>query len=149
MSQKFPITLKFQQNGQISPTESMGVIDEAQLERICKIMLGEPEPEQAAKTPLPFLAVAFAELTQALTEAICVAEQSHDGNPTPGGDQVSACIQLSELRKYGSSPKQMALLLGCNTGYFPAEGEDPLVYFSASRFAPTAGFYDLLQEGKS
>lgn len=67
MSQKFPITLKFQQNGQISPTESMGVIDEAQLERICKIMLGEPEPEQVAKTPLPFLAVAFAELMQALT----------------------------------------------------------------------------------
>lgn len=148
MSQKFPITLKYQLPGQLAPTESMGVIDQGQLERISKVMRGEPEAPEEAQAPLPPKVQAFQLLISALSGAIRIAEQSHEGNPTPGGSTALACVMLSELRSFGSSPKQMALLLGCNTGYFPAEGEDPLIYFSASRFAPTAGFYDLRQEGQ-
>lgn len=147
MSQKFPITLKYQLPGQLAPTESMGVIDQDQLERISKAMLGEPEVQEEPQAPLPEKVQAFQLLLSALSGAIRIAEQSNEGNPTPGGDTVLACIRLSELRSFASSPKQMALLLGCNTGYFPGEGEDPLIYFSVRRFAPTTGFYDLRQEG--
>ena len=147
MSQKFPLTLKYQQPGQIAPAEVMTVVDNDQLDRITKVIAGQEEDESPNHAPLPPKVIELQTLFRALTDAVCLAERQNGGNPTP---RVSTCakIPLSALRAFGSSPKQMAFLLGCNCGYFPEEGEDPLIYLSASRFAPTAGFYDLLQEGQ-
>lgn len=154
MSQKFPLTLKYQKPDQLQPAEIMTVVDEDQLNRITLVIASQPEQDTKASFPLHHRVTQLIELMTGLSDSCHTAEQTNQGRPpappSPGtdmGEGVVACVKLSSLRALGSSPKQMAYLLGANTGYFPEEGEDPIVYFSLSRFQPVPGFFDLAVDG--
>lgn len=154
MSQKFPLTMKYQKPEQVQPAEVMTVVDDDQLGRITQIISGQREQETKTSFPLHHRVTELIALMTALSDSCHTAEQTNQGRapapPSPGtdmGEGVVACVKLSALRALGSSPKQMAYLLGANTGYFPEEGEDPIVYFSLSRFQPVPGFFDLAVDG--
>lgn len=74
-------------------------------------------------------------------------EQTGVANPVAGHNLVASC-RIADLRLFGSSPKQVALLLACNTGYYNTDN-NPEIFFSRRRFAPAANFYDLAMEGVS
>lgn len=67
-------------------------------------------------------------------------------NPIAGTNIASTC-RIEDLRALGSSPKQVALLLACNTGFYNTD--NPEIFFSRRRFAPAPNFYDLALEGVS
>lgn len=68
-------------------------------------------------------------------------------NPIAGTNIASTC-RIEDLRALGSSPKQVALLLACNTGFYNTDN-NPEIFFSRRRFAPAPNFYDLALEGVS
>lgn len=151
-SNLIPVSLSYQLPDQVSPTLQMITTTVEQLNEATDLMRGAHPSQISASTPAPLALKSFTATMAALNEDLALYEtvclQNNQLNPAATlavSGVVQPAIRLSSLRNFMSSPKQVAKLLGCNGAYSESE-EDPLIYFSRLRMAPTPGYYQFTVE---
>lgn len=151
-SKLIPVSMSYQLPDQISPTLQMITTTVEQLNEATDLMRGTHPSQVNITTPAPLALKSFTETMRALNEDLALYEtvclQNNQLNPAATlavSGVVQPAIRLSSLRNFMSSPKQVAKLLGCNGAYSESE-EDPLIYFSRLRMAPTPGYYQFTVE---
>lgn len=116
------------------------------------LLAGEIDLSSPEKPEVPALAGDFAALVaqigkQVDEDKVRMADGKID-NPIAGTNIQPSCT-IGTLRQFASSPKQVAMLLGCHSGYFNDGQPNPQIYFSRLRFQPAPGFFDLAIDGES
>lgn len=151
-SKLIPVSMSYQLPDQVSPTLQMITTTVEQLNEATDLMRGTHPSQVNITTPAPLALKSFTETMRALNEDLALYEtvclQNNQLNPAATlavSGVVQPAIRLSSLRNFMSSPKQVAKLLGCNGAYSESE-EDPLIYFSRLRMAPTPGYYQFTVE---
>lgn len=141
------VQFRYQPIGAAAQTDLLIAADQDRIDRAIAILGNVPDTEagDTAKLadPLPNAALAFiAVLHQVneqlfhLTKALGAENEDHCD---PKRQDIPA-MKLSDLRALGSSPKQIARLLGCQAGFFD-EGNETICLFSPVRFKPAGGFF--------
>lgn len=151
-SKLIPVSMSYQLPDQVSPTLQMITTTVEQLNEATDLMRGTHPSQISTTTPSPLALKSFTATMTALNEDLALYEavclQNNQLNPATTlavSGVVQPAIRLSSLRNFMSSPKQVAKLLGCNGAYSESE-EDPLIYFSRLRMAPTPGYYQFTVE---
>ena len=147
-----PVSMSYQLPDQVSPSVQMITTTIEQLNEATDLMRGTHPSPISTTTPAPLALKSFTATMNSLNEDLALYEtvclQNNQLNPTPTlavSGVVQPAVRLSSLRNFMSSPKQVAKLLGCNGAYSDSE-EDPLIYFSRLRMAPTPGYYQFTVE---
>lgn len=151
-SKLIPVSMSYQLPDQVSPSLQMITTTVEQLNEATDLMRGTHPSQVNITTPAPLALKSFTETMRALNEDLALYEtvclQNNQLNPATTlavSGVVQPAIRLSSLRNFMSSPRQVAKLLGCNGAYSDSE-EDPLIYFSRLRMAPTPGYYQFTME---
>lgn len=151
-SKLIPVSMSYQLPDQVSPSVQMITTTVEQLNEATDLMRGTHPSQVNITTPAPLALKSFTETMRALNEDLALYEtvclQNNQLNPATTlavSGVVQPAIRLSSLRNFMSSPRQVAKLLGCNGAYSDSE-EDPLIYFSRLRMAPTPGYYQFTME---
>lgn len=140
------VQFRYQPIGAAAPTDLLIAADQDRIDRAIAILGNVPDPEAGdtkAAVELPQQGLAFIAVLHQVNEQL-----SHLANAL-GAENEDHCdpkrqdipaMKLSDLRALGSSPKQIARLLGCQAGFFD-EGNETICLFSPVRFKPAGGFF--------
>ena len=145
------VQLRYRLPGATTDIDLLFVSTADKAEHVRALLAGELEQEPVVDAaPLAPAAMALINALHRIQAQLDEDEaRMEDGgihNPIAGTNIASTC-RIEDLRALGSSPKQVALLLACNTGFYNTD--NPEIFFSRRRFAPAPNFYDLALEGVS
>lgn len=146
------VQLRYRLPGASADIDLLFVSTADKAEHVRALLAGELEQEPVVDAaPLAPAAMALINALHRIQAQLDEDEaRMEDGgihNPIAGTNIASTC-RIEDLRALGSSPKQVALLLACNTGFYNTDN-NPEIFFSRRRFAPAPNFYDLALEGVS